>query len=84
MQWVKESLAGRERHITTVGIAYFYAGAWVPNIAGKAKSADPEFQVGPHIRIVSPHENQSELQLKDGDNVPTEFDAVIEIPRGST
>jgi hypothetical protein len=30
-----------------------------------------------------PHENQSELQLKDGDHVSKEFDAVIEIPRGS-
>jgi hypothetical protein len=71
MQWVKDSLAGREPHITTVGIAYMYAGAWVPN-----KSNNPvtpkgeEFHVGPHIMIVSPHEFQSELQSfsHDGSN----------------
>ena len=28
MQWMKDSLAGREPHITTVGIAYMYIGAW--------------------------------------------------------
>ena len=28
---VTDSLAGREPHITTVGIAYMYIGAWVPN-----------------------------------------------------
>ena len=27
MQWIKDSLAGREPHITTVGIAYMYVGA---------------------------------------------------------
>jgi hypothetical protein len=30
MQWMKESLAGREPHIDRVGISYMYAGAWVP------------------------------------------------------
>jgi hypothetical protein len=71
MQWIKDSLAGREPHIETVGIAYMYAGAWVPNKSGKddaAKSKD--FHVGPHIMIVSPHENQKELQSfsHDGSN----------------
>ena len=71
MQWVKDSLAGRQPHIEQVGIAYMYAGAWVPN-----KSTDPktpkgeDFHVGPHIMIVSPHRNQSELQAlsHDGSN----------------
>jgi hypothetical protein len=61
MQWMKDSLAGREPHITTVGIAYMYIGAWVPNKSGNGTGGD-EFHVGPHIMIVSPHENQKELQ----------------------
>jgi hypothetical protein len=60
MQWIKDSLAGREPHITTVGIAYMYVGAWVPNQSRKGSGGD-EFHVGPHIMIVSPHENQKEL-----------------------
>jgi hypothetical protein len=71
MQWIKQSLAGQEPRIETVGIAYMYVGAWVPN-----KSGDPhtpkgdDFHVGPHIMIVSPHENQKELQSfsHDGSN----------------
>jgi hypothetical protein len=61
MQWIKDSLAGRQPHITTVGIAYMYVGAWVPNKSGKGPDKD-EFHVGPHIMIVSPHENQKELR----------------------
>jgi hypothetical protein len=60
-QWMKDSLAGREPHITTVGIAYMYVGAWVPNKSRNGAGGD-EFHVGPHIMIVSPHENQKELQ----------------------
>jgi len=68
LQWMKDSLAGREPHIITVGIAYMYVGAWVPN-KSRNGSGD-EFHVGPHIMIVSPHENQKELQAisRDGSN----------------
>lgn len=62
MSWVKQSLAGQEPHIDRVGIAYMYVGAWVPNVTGKAHSSESEFHVGPHIMIVSPHENQRELE----------------------
>lgn len=62
MSWVRQSLAGQEPHIDRVGIAYMYIGAWVPNVAGKAHSSTSEFHVGPHIMIVSPHENQKELE----------------------
>jgi|HubBroStandDraft_6_1064221.scaffolds.fasta_scaffold91900_1 hypothetical protein len=62
MSWVRQSLAGQEPHIDRIGIAYMYTGAWVPNVAGKANSPDSEFHVGPHIMIVSPHENQKELE----------------------
>jgi hypothetical protein len=68
LKWMKDSLAGREPHITTVGIAYMYVGAWVPNKS--RNGSDDEFHVGPHIMIVSPHENQKELQAisRDGSN----------------
>jgi hypothetical protein len=71
MDWVKQSLAGEEPRIDSVGIAYMYVGAWVPNKSGDAHTAKGEdFQVGPHIMIVSPHENQKELQSfsHDGSN----------------
>lgn len=61
MQWIKDSLAGKDPHIETVGIAYMYAGAWVPNLSGPGPKTQ-EFHVGPHIMIVSPHENQKELE----------------------
>jgi hypothetical protein len=70
MNWVKQSLAGEEPHIDRIGIAYMYVGAWVPNASGKASASTPEFHVGPHIMIVSPHENQKELESfsHDGSN----------------
>src|SRR6202789_1807873 len=61
MEWIKESLAGKEPHIETVGIAYMYVGAWVPNLSGPGTKTQ-DFHVGPHIMIVSPHENQKELE----------------------
>lgn len=69
MQWMKDSLAGKDPHIETVGIAYMYVGAWVPNLSGPGPKAQ-DFRVGPHIMIVSPHENQKELQSisHDGSN----------------
>jgi len=68
MEWLKESLAGREPHIHSMGIAYMYVGAWVPNKRGNGSGKD--FHVGPHIMIVSPHEYQKELQQisHDGSN----------------
>jgi hypothetical protein len=61
IQWMKDSLAGKDPHIETVGISYMYAGAWVPNLSGPGTKTQ-DFHVGPHIMIVSPHENQRELQ----------------------
>jgi hypothetical protein len=71
MQWIKDSLAGREPHITSIGIAYMYVGAWIPTKSGKDTGPkSDEFHVGPHIMIVSPRENQKELQSfsRDGSN----------------
>jgi hypothetical protein len=40
MTWIKESLAGKEPHIQTIGIAYVYVGAWVPNKSDAASKED--------------------------------------------
>jgi hypothetical protein len=81
IQWIKDSLAGKKPHIETVGISYMYGGAWVPNLSGPgAKTQD--FPVGPHIMIVSPHENQKELQSfsHDGSNG---MPYVMHLPNGT-
>jgi hypothetical protein len=79
MQWIKDSLAGRQPHISTVGVAYMYVGAWVPNKSGKG--AGEEFHVGPHVMIVSPHENQKELQSISHDG-STGMPYVAHLPHG--
>jgi hypothetical protein len=80
MEWMKDSLAGRESHITTVGIAYMYIGAWVPDKSRNGSTGD-EFHVGPHIMIVSPHENQKELQSVSHDG-STGMPYVAHLPHG--
>jgi hypothetical protein len=80
MQWMKDSLAGREPQITTVGIAYMYIGAWVPNKSRNGAGGE-EFHVGPHIMIVSPHENQKELQSISHDG-STGMPYVAHLPHG--
>ncbi len=80
MQWIKDSLAGRQPHISTVGIAYMYVGAWVPNKSAKG-SNENEFHVGPHIMIVSPHDNQKELQSISHDG-STGMPYVAHLPHG--
>ena len=59
LQWIKDSLAGKQPHIDRIGISYMYSGAWVPNNSGKERGG--EFRVGPHIMIVGPHQFQDEL-----------------------
>jgi len=79
MEWIKESLAGRQPHIKTVGVAYMYVGAWVPNESGNGSGDD--FHVGPHVMIVSPHENQNELQAISHDG-STGKPYVAHLPHG--
>jgi hypothetical protein len=81
MEWIKESLAGKEPHIESVGIAYMYAGAWVPNLSGPGAKTE-DFHVGPHIMIVSPHENQKELQSMSHDG-STGMPYVAHLPSGT-
>jgi hypothetical protein len=66
MQFMKDSLAGRTPHIDEVGIAYMYIGAWIPNTGDK--STNKEFHVGPHIMIVSPHQDELQAYNRDGSN----------------
>lgn len=80
MQWMKDSLADHEPHITTIGIAYMYVGAWVPNKSQSGSDGD-EFHVGPHIMIVSPHENQKEVQSISHDG-STGMPYVAHLPHG--
>ena len=68
LQWIKDSLAGKQPHIDRIGISYMYNGAWVPNKSGKGRGG--EFRVGSHIMIVGPHQFQDELRplSHDGSN----------------
>ena len=65
MQWMKDSLAGRTPHINEVGIAYMYKGAFVRK-PGETDLSKSEFHVGPHIMIVSPHEDELQALNRDG------------------
>ena len=69
MQWIKDSLAAREPHIETVGIAYMYVGAWVPNKSGSSDAAkNEEFHVGPHIMIIGLGQKMLQAFNQDGSN----------------
>jgi hypothetical protein len=54
LRWIEDSLAGRTPNIDRIGISYMYFGAWQPTKDG---SSGHEFHVGPHLMIVSPHED---------------------------
>ena len=65
MQWITDGLAGRAAHIDRVGIAYMYAGAWVPHQAAPTESPDKYFHVGPHVMVVSPHQDELQAFTRD-------------------
>ncbi len=65
LQFIQDSLAGRTPRIDRVGIAYMYGGAWVKAATG---SSVPEFHVGPHLMIVSPHQDDLQGFSRDGSN----------------
>jgi hypothetical protein len=50
---MQDSLAGRTPQIDRIGISYMYFGAW----QSKDGSAGHQFHVGPHLMIVSPHQD---------------------------
>ena len=63
LQWIQDSLAGRTPHIDRIGISYMYMGAWA-----KSGKAGEEFHVGPHLMIVSPHQDEFQGLNRDPSN----------------
>jgi hypothetical protein len=64
LRWMEDSLAGRTPHIDRVGISYMYFGAW----QSKDGSSGHEFHVGPHLMIVSPHQEDFQGLNRDPSN----------------
>jgi hypothetical protein len=64
MSWMQDSLAGREPQIDRIGISYMYVGAW----QSRAGSSAHAFQVGPHLMIVSPHQDDFQGFNRDPSN----------------
>ena len=60
-QWMKDSMAGRTPHIDRIGIAYMCRGAVRQFHPGAA-----EFHVGPHLMIVTPHQDELQGFNRDG------------------
>jgi hypothetical protein len=65
LEFMKDGLADRTPHINAVGISYMYKGAFVRK-PGETDSSKPEFHVGPHIMIVSPHQDELQAYNRDG------------------
>ena len=65
LHWIQDSLAGRPPHIDRIGISYMYVGAWVKSAKG---SSGPESHVGPHLMVVSPHQDDFQGFNRDGSN----------------
>ena len=65
LRWIQDSLAGRTPQIDRIGISYMYLGAWVKSATG---SSGQEFRVGPHLMVVSPHQDDFQGLKRDGSN----------------
>ena len=65
LRWIQDSLAGRTPQIDRLGISYMYVGAWVKSAKGVS---GPEFHVGPHLMVVSPHQDDFQGFNRDGSN----------------
>jgi len=66
MQWIKDSLADRPVHIDQIGVMYMFSGAWVPDLHGTSPSADHTYHVGPHVMIITPHNEDLAKFNRDG------------------
>jgi hypothetical protein len=64
LRWMQDSLAGRAPQIDRIGISYMYFGAW----QSKDGSSGHEFHVGPHLMIVSPHQDDFQGFNRDPSN----------------
>ena len=63
LRWMRDSLAGRTPHIDRIGISYMYMGA-----VRRFHPGGQDFHVGPHLMIVSPHQEEFEHLNRDGSN----------------
>lgn len=63
LRWMQDSHAGRTPHIDRVGISCMYMGAF-----RRFHSDDQEYHVGPHLMIVSPHQEEFQHFSRDGSN----------------
>ena len=67
-QWIRDSLASQPVHIDRIGVMYMYTGAWVSDLHGESHSADHTYHVGPHVMIITPHNEDLEPFTRDGSN----------------
>ena len=63
LHWTQESLAGRTPRIDRIGISYMYMGA-----VRRFHPGEQEYHVGPHLMIVSPHQDEFQNLNRDGSN----------------
>jgi len=79
LKWIQDGLAERVSHIDSLGIAYMYVGAYVPD---KSDHATPgsDFHVGPHVMIISPHQDELQRFSHDGS---TGMPYVTHLPHGT-
>ena len=63
LRWIQDSLAGRTPHVDRVAISYMYVGA-----VRRFHPGDQEYHVGPHLMIVSPHQEEFQQFSRDGSN----------------
>jgi hypothetical protein len=87
LQWIQDGLAGRKSKIDKIGIAYMYVGAWVANKSGSEDGMHKEFHVGPHIMIITPHQDEVQSLNRDGSNgmpyvahLPNQTDVFLVMP----
>jgi len=87
LQWIKMGLIGRKANIDKVGIAYMYVGAWVADKSSEDGAMHEEFHVGPHIMIITPHQDEMQLLNRDGSNgepyvahLPNQTDVFLVMP----
>ena len=66
MRWIKDSLADRPVHIDQIGVMYMFSGAWVPDLHGTSHSDDHTYHVGPHVMIITPHNEDLAKFNRDG------------------
>jgi len=66
MQWIKDSLADRPVHIDQIVVMYMFSGAWVPDLHEASHSPDHTYHVGPHVMIITPHNEDLEKFNRDG------------------